>query len=152
AEHLLELVGLRARHGLERRFIALLVPDLVVIAALTAGAHRQDDEVEHQPPLDAVFLDDAAVGEKLLQVAAHRPVIGGVGRAEIDQQHADAAARHWGCGRAHDLPSFGSAPGATSLTAPLSLVTDCSVAATVASSAASGAAHSAISVMLSCSP
>ena len=35
--------------------------------------------------------------------------------------------------------------------APLSLVTDCSVAATAAGSEASGAAHSAISVMVSCS-
>ena len=36
------------------------------------------------------------------------------------------------------LPSFGSVPGATSFTAPLSLVIDCSVAATAASSAGVG--------------
>ena len=68
-----------------------LVPDLVVVAALAAGPHGQDDEIEHQPPLEAVFLDHAAVGEKFLQIAPHRPVVGRVRRAEIDQQHADAA-------------------------------------------------------------
>ena len=41
------------------------------------------------------------------------------------------------------LPSFGSVPGATSFTAPLSFVTDCNVSATVCSHPALGVAHSA---------
>ena len=39
------------------------------------------------------------------------------------------------------LPSFGSVPGATSFTAPLSLVTDCKVAATAVCKRGVGAAH-----------
>ena len=145
SQDLVELVGLRACDGLERRLVALPVPDLVVVAALAAGPHGQDDEIEHQPPFEAVLLDHAAVGEKFLQITAHRPVTGRVGRAEIDQQHADAAAgiagtvvgTHGLRSSAITLPSFGSVPGATSFTAPLSLVIDCKVAATAASSAAS---------------
>ena len=141
-----ELVGLRARDGLERRFVALSVPDLVVVAALAAGPHGQDDEIEHEPPFEAVLLDHAAVGQKFLQVAAHRPIIGRVGRAEIDQQHADAAADCRNCRGTHglrssaiSLPSFGSVPGAISFTAPLSLVIDCKVAAIAASRATAAA-------------
>ena len=88
-----ELLGLRARDGLQRRFVALAVPDLVVVAPLAPRPHRQDDQVEDQPPLEAVLLDHAAVGEKLLQIAPHRPVVGRIRRAEIDEQHADAARR-----------------------------------------------------------
>ena len=60
-----------------------------VVLALAAGAHRQDDQVEDRPPLPARHLDDALVGQELLEVAAHRPVVGAVGRAEVEQQHAE---------------------------------------------------------------
>src|SRR6185312_12198542 len=55
-----------------------------------------------------------------------------------------------GLSSAITLPSFGSEPGATSMTTPLSLVIDCKVAATEPSSDGSGAAHSATSVIVSC--
>ncbi len=84
-----ELFGLRARDGLQRRFVALAIPDLGVVAAFPARPDRQDDQVEDQPPYQPVRLDHAAVGEKLLQIPAHRPVVGCVRRAEID----DAARR-----------------------------------------------------------
>ena len=87
-----QLLGLRARDGLERPLVALPVPDLVVVLALAAGADAQDDQVEDRPPLPARHLDDAPVGEELLEVAAHRPIVGAVGRAEVQEQHADAAA------------------------------------------------------------
>ena len=69
-----DLLGLVAGDGLERALVALVVPDRRVIAALGAGALGEDDEVEDRPPQEARSLDDAPVGEKLLQVAAHRPV------------------------------------------------------------------------------
>ena len=84
--------GLRTRDGLERTLVALAVPDLGVIPALPARPHGQNDQVEDRPPLPARHLDDARVGEELLEVAAHRPIAGGVGRAEVQEQHADAAA------------------------------------------------------------
>src|SRR5208282_403002 len=52
-------------------------------------------------PEGARRLDDAAVGEELLQVAANRPIVGPLRRAEIDDQHADPAARD---GRMTDRP------------------------------------------------
>ena len=89
-----KLTGLRPCDGLEDRFVAFLVPDFVVVAPFAAGADGQDDQVKNEPPFDAVLLDHAAVGEKFLQIAAHRPVVGGVGRTEIDQQHADMTRRY----------------------------------------------------------
>src|SRR5581483_7676489 len=89
---LVELVRLGPRYGLQRRLVSLPVPDLVVVATLAARPDRQDDEIEDKPPLQAVFLDHAPVRQKLLEIPAHRPVIGRIRRAEIDQQHADAAA------------------------------------------------------------
>ena len=54
-------------------------------------------------------------------------------------------AQHYPTGRssAITLPSFGSVPGATSFTAPFSLVTACSVSAMVCSKPSLGVAHSA---------
>ena len=89
-----ELLGLRARDGLERALVALVVPDGLVVLAFAARAHGEDDQVEDRPPLPARHLDDALVGEELLEVAAHRPIVGAVGRAEVEQQHADAPAAH----------------------------------------------------------
>ena len=40
-------------------------------AALAAGPHSQNDQIEHQPPFQPVLFDHAAIGKKLLQVAAH---------------------------------------------------------------------------------
>ena len=87
-----ELLCLRARDGLERALVELRVPDLGVVLALAAGADGQDDQVEDRPPLPARQLDHALVGEELLEIAPHRPVAGGVGRAEVEQEDADAAA------------------------------------------------------------
>ena len=48
-------------------------------------------------PLSTIFhssefvFDHARIAEKLLQIAAHRFRLGRIRRAEIDQQHADAA-------------------------------------------------------------
>ena len=64
-----------------------------VVPAFAARAHGEDDEVEDRPPLPARHLDDAAVGEELLEVAAHRPVVGARRACR-----GSAAARR--CGRA----------------------------------------------------
>ncbi len=66
------------------------VPDFLVVARLAARAQRQNDAVEHDLPEQRIVLDHAPVGEKLLQIAAHGGRIGRIGRAEIDQKHADA--------------------------------------------------------------
>ena len=86
------LLGLRARDRLERTLIALVVPYGGVVLAFAARAHGEDDQVEDRPPLPARHLDDAFVRQEFLQVAAHRPVVGSIGGAEIEQQHADAPA------------------------------------------------------------
>jgi hypothetical protein len=70
-----------------------VIPDLGVIARLAPRPDRQDDAVEHELPDDALVLDHARIGEELLEIAAHRGRVGAVGGAEIDQQHADLAAR-----------------------------------------------------------
>src|SRR5262249_28062478 len=72
------------------RLVKLAVPDARVVAAAPPRPHAQDDQVEHQPPLHPVLFDDAAVGQELGEVAAHRPIVGRVGRAEVVEEDADA--------------------------------------------------------------
>src|SRR4029077_78853 len=157
-EDFVELVGLRACDGFQRGLVAILVPDLVVVAPLAARPDRQDDEIEHEPPFEAILLDHAPVRQKFLEITAHRPVTGRVGRAEVDQQHTDPAAGCRNCRRTHglrssaiSLPSFGSVPGVTSFTEPFSFVIDCKAAAIAAARAASAGAHSASNAIVSCS-
>src|SRR5262249_364339 len=112
-----------------RRFVALCVPDLVVITTLASWAYRQNDQIENRPPFQAVLFDHATVGKKFLQIASHGPVACRFGCAEIDQQDTGAAARNRNGFWIHDLrssaisfPSFGKVPGAISFTEPLSFV------------------------------
>ena len=86
-----KLLGLRPRDRLERPLVALPVPDLGVVLPLETRPHGENDQVEDRPPLPARHLDDARVGEELLEVAPHGAIAGAVGGAEIQQQHADAA-------------------------------------------------------------
>ncbi len=76
----------------QRAFVAFAVPDRSIVAPPDGWPSRQDDEVEDRPPDEPGRLDDAPVGQEFLEVAAHRPVVGRLGRAEIDQQRADAPA------------------------------------------------------------
>ena len=92
-----ELFGLRPRDGLERRFVLVVVPDSLVVARLAPRPDRQDDAVEDELPEQPALLDHARIGEELFQVAAHRLGIGRVGRAEIDQQHADTVLHLFRC-------------------------------------------------------
>ena len=93
AERVGELFGLRARDGLQRALVALLVPDrLVVLALAAAGARDRMIEIEDRPPQPARRLDDAPVGQEFLEIAPHRPIVGRLRRAEIDEQHADPPA------------------------------------------------------------
>src|SRR5262249_11263302 len=88
-----ELFGLRAGDGLERGFVLFVVPDLGVVARLASRPDGQDDAVENELPQRSLILDHARIGEKLLEIAAHRWRIGRLRGAEIDQQHADLAGR-----------------------------------------------------------
>jgi hypothetical protein len=54
----------------------------------------EDDEIEDRPPQEPRRLDDAPVGEELLQVAAHGPVARSLGGAEIEEEHADPPRPH----------------------------------------------------------
>ena len=86
-----ELLRLPAGDGLERPLVSGLVPDGVVVAPFALRPRRQDDQVEHRPPRQTRRFDDTAVGQEFLEVAPHRPVAGPLRRAEIEEQHADAA-------------------------------------------------------------
>ena len=96
-----ELLGLRAGDGLERRFVLVAIPDFLIVARFAPRPNRQDDAVEQETPQQRVVLDDALVGEKFFQVSAHRLAVRRIGRAEIDQQHANTAPgrRGFACGR-----------------------------------------------------
>src|SRR5262249_31180250 len=84
--------GLRAGEGGERGFVAFVVPDPGVVARFFAWPNRQDHGVEDELPQRPLILDHPRVAEKFLQIAPHGSGIGGLGRAEIDEQHADLAA------------------------------------------------------------
>src|SRR5262249_31877815 len=49
--------GLRAGDGLERGFVAFVVPDFCVVARLFAWPHRQDHAVEDELPQRPLILD-----------------------------------------------------------------------------------------------
>src|SRR5690606_30434362 len=68
-------------------------PDLPIGVRALAGADSQDHPVQGEPPKPARRFDHARIAQKLRQEAAHRRRRGGVGRAEIDQQHAEAFRR-----------------------------------------------------------
>ena len=68
------LLALRRVIVRKRRLVQRFVPDGAVFLAAFGWPDRQHDKIEDQPPQRPVGLDDAAVGEELLEVAAHRPV------------------------------------------------------------------------------
>ena len=89
-DRLAKLFGLRARNGLQRRFVFLGVPDLLVVAGFAPRTRVQDDAVQRQLPQQSLVFDHPRIGQEFLEVNPHAPGVGAVGRAEIDQQHADA--------------------------------------------------------------
>ena len=89
-----ELLCLRPRDNDERAFVAHLVPDLRVGMTGPPRPDRQHDQIEDHPPQRPPDFDDARVGEELLEIAPHRPVVGAGRRAEIDEEHADTALLH----------------------------------------------------------
>ncbi len=78
----LQALALAAGDGLERTLVPLVVPDAGVVATLRPRALGQDDQVEERPPDQPGHLDDPAVRQELLEIAAHRPVAGALGGAE----------------------------------------------------------------------
>ena len=85
-----KLLGLRPCHGLERALVELLVPDRLIGMARGERPLAQNDELQERLPEPGRIVDHPAVRQELVQVAPHRPVVGGVGRAEIEQDHANA--------------------------------------------------------------
>ena len=85
-----ELLALRPGDRLQRPLVALVVPDRRVVASPGRRAPQQD-ELEDRRPDGARRLDHPLVRQELLQVAPHGPVVRALGRAEIDDQHADPA-------------------------------------------------------------
>ena len=85
-----QLLRLAAGDRLERALVALLVPDRVVVVALARGTLAQDHELQQRLPEPGRIVDHPLVGEELGEIAPHRPVVGGVRRAEIHQHDADA--------------------------------------------------------------
>ena len=102
ADAVAEAVGEAGRHrrGLvagddpERAVVGLGVPDPAVVGAGGERAPAEDDEMQQRLPLPGRVVDDAAIGQELAEVAAHRPVVGGVGGAEVGEDDADAGRRH----------------------------------------------------------
>ena len=84
-----ELFRLRLRDGAQGAALADPVPDRGIGLAAAGRARCEDNEVEDRQPKPARRFDDPRVGEKFLEIASHRPEIGRVGRAEINQQDAD---------------------------------------------------------------
>ena len=110
--------GLRPRNRLQRRFVLLDVPDFLVVARLGAGPASQDDPIEDELPDQPLILDHARVGQKFLQIDTYALGVGGIGRAEIDEEDADAL-RSWrggglricnGNDRRHDGRGFARCP------------------------------------------
>jgi hypothetical protein len=101
-------LGLVAGDGLERTLVAFVVPDRGIVAALGSGALGQNDQVEDRPPEEARRLDHAPVGEELLQIGAHGPVAGALGRPQVQKKHTDPSGSNSRMvHRAHALAKIG---------------------------------------------
>ena len=96
-----EFLGLGAREGAQRRLVLFAVPDFGVVRAGFLRTSGQHQAVEDRIPDCLVQLDHARVRQEFAQITPHRPKIGAVRRAEIDEQDADLAGRDagWPAGR-----------------------------------------------------
>ncbi len=68
----------------------LSFPDALIGVAAARRPRGKNDEIEDRPPEQFRRLDHARIGQKLLEIAAHRPKIGRLGRSEIDEKNPDA--------------------------------------------------------------
>ena len=93
-ERVRQLDALLAGDGAQRRFVPLPIPDRRVRPAAAGWPRGQDDQVQQRLPDQGVDIDHALVAQEFLQIAPHRPVVGGVRRAEVEQQHADPLRLH----------------------------------------------------------
>ena len=126
-----QLFRLRARDGLQRRFVFLGVPDFQVVARFAPRAGIQDDAVQRQLPQQALIFDHPRIGQEFLEINPHAFGVGAVRRAEIDQQHADALRPRLGRGlrfsdgndHAHDASGFARWPILVKITAAFAKVT-----------------------------
>ena len=85
--------GLRSRDGQERALVGLLVPDLGVVGARGERPLAQDDELQQRLPLPGGIVDHPAIRQELAEIAAHRPVVGGVRGPEVGENDADPRRR-----------------------------------------------------------
>ncbi len=88
----LEVFRLPPRDRGERR--TFLGPHLLVGVGGFLRPGAKDDPVQDRQPGDPRNFDDARIAEELREIAAHRGGLGSIGRAEVDQQHADPALLH----------------------------------------------------------
>ena len=92
AERGAQLFALRTRDRFQRTLVALLVPDGIIVAPFDVRS-PEENGLQNGRPNHARRLDDAAVGQELLQIAPDRPIVGALRGAEIDDQHPDPPAR-----------------------------------------------------------
>ena len=75
----------------QRRFVAVLEPDLGIRLRRLFRTGVEDDAPQDRLPDQRRQLDHPAVGEEFLQIAADRLRIGRLRRAQVDQEDADLA-------------------------------------------------------------
>ncbi len=80
---------LRAGIGAQIAFVEFLVPDGLIGLADLCRAAVEHDAVKDRIPEEPRPLDDTAVCEEFLQIAAHGGLVGAVGRAKVDEENAD---------------------------------------------------------------
>ena len=82
----LERLALAYRDLHQRR--PAIRPYLLIRLRRAPGPGVEDDAVEHEPPRQPRYLDDARVPQELFQVTAHRGAVRGIRRAQVDKQYA----------------------------------------------------------------
>jgi len=89
-----KLCHLRLGDGHQRAFIRLGVPDQPVVRARGEGPLRQHDRLQDGLPFPRRIVDHALVGQELVEVPSHGPVIVTVWRAQIGDENPDPRRRH----------------------------------------------------------
>ncbi len=94
------LRGLRLGDGHQRAFARLVVPDRLVGRAAGEGALGQDDQLQQRLPFPRRIVDHPLVRQKLVQIAAHRPVVvaSGVPRLASRMPTFSAGSGGWSAG------------------------------------------------------
>ena len=87
AQPLLQLGRLLAGNDAQRAVIGVLVPDAGIVLAALLRPGTEHHALQDRLPQPLRGLDHPGVRQEFAEIAAHCPVVGAIGSAQVEQQH-----------------------------------------------------------------